>query len=42
MCYWRKLLWGFSQAQQYQVDLSGKETSYESFILKGMKGGREC
>ncbi|PWN44318.1 hypothetical protein IE81DRAFT_287417 [Ceraceosorus guamensis] len=40
-CYWRKLLWGFSKVQKYQVDLSGSETSYESWILKGMKGTRE-
>lgn len=38
MCYWRKALWGFHKAQQYEVDLSGAETSYESFMLKGMKG----
>lgn len=38
MCYWRKALWGFSKVQKYTVDLSGSETSYESFVLKGMKG----
>ncbi len=37
-CYWRKLIKGFGSVQKYDVDLSGWETSYESFILKGMRG----
>ncbi|UZJ51486.1 hypothetical protein CBS101457_000806 [Exobasidium rhododendri] len=39
ICYWRKALVGFSKVQLYDVDLSGTETSYESFMLKGMKDG---
>lgn len=38
-CYWRKALWGLAKVQKFNVDLSGTETSYESFILKGMKSG---
>jgi hypothetical protein len=38
-CYWRKALNGLAKVQKFDVDLSGTETSYESFMLKGMKGG---
>lgn len=38
VCYWRKALEGFSKVQTYTVELSGNETSYESFLLKGMGG----
>jgi hypothetical protein len=38
MCYWRKAINGFAKVQRYEVDLSGKETSLESFMLLGMRG----
>jgi len=37
-CYWRKALNGFYKVQNYTVELTGKETSYESFTLLGMRG----
>ncbi|MCO5554238.1 hypothetical protein L7F22_007766 [Adiantum nelumboides] len=37
MCYWRRAIRGFGKVQQYEVDLSGSETSMETFMLKGMR-----
>lgn len=37
MCYWRRAIRGFAKVQQYEVDLSGSETSMETFMLKGMR-----
>ncbi|KDN52678.1 hypothetical protein K437DRAFT_220061 [Tilletiaria anomala UBC 951] len=39
-CYWRKAIKGFGKVQKYTVDLSGQETSYESFMLLGMRDGK--
>lgn len=32
-CYWRKLIKGFATVQLYEVDLSGAETAYETWLL---------
>lgn len=34
-CYWRKLIKGFHSVQLYDVDLSGNETPFESWVLGG-------
>ncbi|PWN26042.1 hypothetical protein BDZ90DRAFT_57048 [Jaminaea rosea] len=34
-CYWRKLIKGFASVQLYDVDLSGSETPYETWLLGG-------
>ncbi|SPO29734.1 uncharacterized protein UTRI_05556 [Ustilago trichophora] len=34
-CYWRKAIKKYSQVQQFSVNYTGTETSYESFLLLG-------
>lgn len=34
-CYWRKLIKGFASVQLYDVDLSGSETPFETWLLGG-------
>lgn len=36
-CYWRKLIKGFASVQLYDVDLSGTETPFETWLLGGHK-----
>lgn len=36
-CYWRRAIQAYASVQHFTVDLSGKETSYESWLLRGMR-----
>ncbi|EST09407.1 Lipopolysaccharide-modifying protein [Kalmanozyma brasiliensis GHG001] len=36
-CYWRKAIKAYAGVQQFKVNYTGTETSYESFILLGNK-----
>lgn len=36
-CYWRKAIKGYGSVQNFTVDLAGTETSYESWITRGMR-----
>lgn len=36
-CYWRKALWGYASVQNFTVGLRGDETSYETWLLSGLR-----
>lgn len=36
-CYWRKAIRSYAAVQNYTVALTGTETSFESWVLRGMR-----
>lgn len=40
-CYWRRSLRAFGSIQKYEVHLDGTETSYENFLLHGVRNPDE-